>query len=209
MALQKGKFYNADTDAEVVTCHFNPSELVLGRTNTWKEPESSGSNLPGLAFTGTKLANITLQLLFDSYEKRTDVRADTDKILGLMDVPSGNNQARPPHVYFGWGQFRTFRAVIAKVTQTFTLFLETGTPVRAKLSVELQEVPVASTGQNPTSRAAGARRIRVIQPGDTIDMIAAQELGNAGNWRILAEANGLDDPRRLALGQKLYIPADL
>ena len=115
---------------------------------------------------------------------------------------------------FTWGKFSTFPAVITQVGQKFTLFLENGLPARATLSVTLQEVPKKAAkkrqqGQNPTSRAAGASRVRVVQMGDTIDLIAADELGDAGAWRRVAETNNLEDPRRLTPGQALLIPAEL
>jgi nucleoid-associated protein YgaU len=63
-------------------------------------------------------------------------------------------------------------------------------------------------GQNPTSRAAGAQRVHMVQPGDTIDLIAADHLGEPTDWRQLAEANNLDDPRRLRPGMALLIPGE-
>ncbi|MBI4494445.1 MAG: LysM peptidoglycan-binding domain-containing protein [Chloroflexi bacterium] len=213
MALQKGKFYNADTKSEVVTCHFNPDELSLSKTNQWNQKQVAGSNLPDVTFGGEGPQQLQMKLVFDSYEKRSDVRDATGKLLKLMQAPDGKNDSRPPHVEFGWGQFRSFRAVLTQFSQTFTLFLENGTPVRANVQVTLQEVPKGTSanrerGQNPTSVAIGARRVRVVQPGDTLDLLAAQELGDPTAWRVLAEANQLDDPRRLQPGQMLLIPSE-
>lgn len=47
----------------------------------------------------------------------------------------------------------------------------------------------------------------VVQQGDTLETIAEQKLGTAEKWRLIAEANGIDDPRSLRVGQKLKIPA--
>jgi len=218
MALMKARLYNADTGAQVVTCHFNPNEISISKSNSWEPQNSSGTNLPDVHFKGEGARSLTLSLIFDSYEARTDVRADTNKVLALMDAPedkSRNSQhTRPPHVMFRWGSFETFPAVITQLSQKFTLFLESGLPVRATLGLTLQEVPQQAAknqaqGQNPTSRAAGAQRVRTVQPGDTIDLIAADELGQPSDWRHLAEANNLDDPRRLRPGQALLIPAQV
>jgi hypothetical protein len=218
MALTKAQLYNADTGAMVVECHFNPDEVTISKSNTWEPENSSGTNLPDVHFKGEGARSLNLTLVFDSYERRMDVRESTNKVLGLMDAPEDRSQnsqhARPPHVMFRWGTFETFPAVITQLSQKFSLFLETGVPVRATLSLTLQEVPQQAirnqtAGQNPTSRAAGARRIRTVQPGDTIDVIAAAELGEPNAWRRLAEANGLDDPRRLRAGRALLIPADV
>lgn len=217
MALTKAQIYNADTGAMVVTCHFNPSEISISKSNKWEPANSSGTNLPDVHFKGEGARSLTLTLTFDSYEARTDVREDTNKVLALMDSPEDKSKnskhTRPPHVMFRWGSFETFPAVIIQLSQKFSLFLETGVPVRATLSVTLQEVPQEAVknqakGQNPTSRAAGAERVRVVQLGDTIDQIANEEMGGPGDWRRLAEANNLDDPRRLRPGQALLIPAE-
>ena len=217
MGLQKLRFYNADTNAEVVQCHFNPDNLVIGKTNLWRPEQAAGANAPDVTFGGAGARTLRMTLIFDTYEKKSDVSRVTGKLLGLMDVAQYRGERgvelRPPHVEVGWGSFRSFRGVLTNINQTFTLFLPDGTPVRANLSVSLQEVPKVTArrrgrGQNPTSHAAGARRVRMVQPGDTIDWIAADELGEPTAWRVVAEANGLDDPRRLTPGQTLLIPPE-
>jgi hypothetical protein len=218
MGLTKAQLYNADTGAKVVDCHFNPNEISISKSNKWEPEHSSGTALPDVHFKGEGARSLTLSLLFDSYEARTDVRETTKLVQALTDAPeqkgSSTRHTRPPHVMFRWGDFETFPAVITQLTQKFTLFLNTGTPVRATLSLTLQEVPQEAVknqgrGQNPTSRAAGARRLRMIQPGDTLDAIAAEELGDPNLWRQLADTNNLDDPRRLRSGRVLLIPNDV
>lgn len=43
--------------------------------------------------------------------------------------------------------------------------------------------------------------------GDTLQALAWQEYGDPAAWRLIAEANGIDDPMRLALGRELLLPA--
>jgi Contractile injection system tube protein/LysM domain len=218
MGLTKAQLYNADTGRKVVDCHFNPDEISISKSNKWEPAQSSGSSLPDVHFQGEGARSLTLTLLFDSYEQRTDVRQTTRLVQALMDAPEQRNASsrhtRPPHVMFRWGSFETFPAVITQLSQKFTLFMNTGMPVRATLSLTLQEVPQQSVknqsrGQNPTSRAAGAQRVRTVQPGDTLDLIAHEELGDPTQWRRVAEANHLDDPRRLRSGLRLLIPGDV
>jgi hypothetical protein len=220
MTLTHAELINADTNAVVVQCQFNPNEVAISKSNQWGAEKSTGTSLPDVHFKGEGASTLTLTLVFDSYERRADVRDQTKKVLSLMSGSVEETDAkhhkhqRPPHVMFTWGKFSTFPAVITQVGQKFTLFLENGLPARATLSVTLQEVPKKAAkkrqqGQNPTSRAAGASRVRVVQMGDTIDLIAADELGDAGAWRRVAESNNLEDPRRLKPGQALLIPAEL
>jgi nucleoid-associated protein YgaU len=222
--LQKLKFYNADTGQEVVECHFNPNEFTITKSNQWQAENKAGANIPDVHFKGGGPRQLQMTLIFDTYEKCTngasvDVRQATDKLLALMEAeipqktPRGQS-TRPPHVEVGWGKFRSFRGVITQLSQKFTLFMPDGVPVRATVQVTLQEVPKEAVkkqtkGQNPTSLAAGAREVHVVRPGDTIDWIAAERLGDPMLWRRIAEANGLDDPRRLRPGQLLLIPPEL
>jgi nucleoid-associated protein YgaU len=94
------------------------------------------------------------------------------------------------------------------VSGKFTLFLSDGTPVRATLNVtfkEFIEVKVL-VQQNPT-QSADHRKTRTVKAGDRIDTIAAEEYGDPARWRLVAEANGLNDPTALRPGDVLNLPA--
>src|SRR5579859_3223146 len=172
MTLTHAELINIDTN-DRVECQFNPNEVSISKSNQWAAEKSTGTTLPDVHFKGEGAASLTLSLIFDSYEQRADVRDQTKKVLGLMSGSvdemdaKHNKHKRPPHVMFTWGNFSTFPAVITQVGQKFTLFLENGLPARATLSVTLQEVPEKTAkkrqqGQNPTSRAAGASRVREV-----------------------------------------------
>ena len=202
-----------------ITCQFNPSDLSFKKSNSWKSDESGSGGkktAPELNFAGEGLQTISLSLTFDTYESDPllPVTTHTDKLLKLMhadvSATSKNKQGRPPHLQLQWGKTSSVRVVLTQLDHKYTLFTPDGTPVRATVQLTLQEVPdpSANKGQNPTSRAAGARRVRMVQPGDTLDWIAADELGDPGSWRLVAEANAIDDPRRLRAGQYLVIPPE-
>jgi hypothetical protein len=48
-----------------------------------------------------------------------------------------------------------------------------------------------------------------VQPGDTLDSIAARALADPDDWRALARRNDIADPARLTAGTTLLIPAEL
>src|SRR5438132_1089198 len=60
-------------------------------------------------------------------------------------------------------------------------------------------------GQNPTSGGHDGYAFHQVIEGETIDIIAFQEYGSRTAWRHLAEVNNLDDPSRLAPGQRLLL----
>jgi hypothetical protein len=45
-----------------------------------------------------------------------------------------------------------------------------------------------------------------VKPGDTLSKIATGTLGSAGKWRIIAEMNGIINPSKIRIGQRLQLP---
>jgi len=60
--------------------------------------------------------------------------------------------------------------------------------------------------QNPTSGTPRPHRVHRVQPGETLDRIAAAHLGDATSWRVIAQANGIEDPLAVKPGTLLAIP---
>ncbi|MEJ2284063.1 MAG: LysM domain-containing protein [Desulfobacterales bacterium] len=49
----------------------------------------------------------------------------------------------------------------------------------------------------------------VVKPGDTLSKIASSKLGAAGQWRVIAELNGIVNPNRIRVGQRIQLPGSL
>jgi LysM repeat protein len=198
-----------------IECLFNPSELKLSKANKWEPPDATGKNAQSLRFSQGQSGKLSMTLTLDTTATGEPVTRHTGKLLKLMQVDPGlpgsdeaRNKGRPPWVRFHWGDFHSFKAVVEKLDLTFTYFASNGDPLRAKASVTLTQYEDDETWppQNPTSGTPLPHRIHQVQPGETIDRIAAQHLGDPTQWRGLAEANRLDDPLALAPGQALVIP---
>ena len=48
-----------------------------------------------------------------------------------------------------------------------------------------------------------------VKPGDTLSKIATGTLGAAGKWRIIAEINGIVNPNKIRVGQRLQLPDEV
>jgi nucleoid-associated protein YgaU len=76
----------------------------------------------------------------------------------------------------------------------------------------MKPAPSAVPSAAPDSpRAADAHATEadleyVVEEGDTLAEIAEEQLGSAEKWKLIARANGIDDPRTLRVGQKLTLP---
>jgi Contractile injection system tube protein/LysM domain len=199
---------------EVLTCHFNPKEYGVTKSNDWSTNPVTGTALSKYEFKNGNPQKMTLQLMFDTFEKGLDVReVYTDKMWKLMDIDESlkddhGKTGRPPRVLFQWGQAFGFVAIIKSITQKFVLFKEDGIPVRATLDVEFQQIQDTNLRppQNPTSGGIGGSREWVVKEGDTLGSIAYAEYGDTSMWRAIADANRLTQVRRLRAGMLLEIP---
>jgi hypothetical protein len=202
---------NLDT-GEVIECMFAPKEYTFTKENSWVSGMVIGKNLPRVNFSGGQATTLQMELFFDTYEKKEDVRGHTDKIWKLMMInPSTKDKGHkghPPLCEFRWGQTWSFKAVITSISQRFTLFFYDGRPARSTMNVTFQQVVEEGRypGQNPTTASAPGYRTRRVKQGETIDWIAYDEYGDASLWRFLADTNNLEDPMRLKVGQMLAIP---
>ena len=203
MALEKATILNTDT-GEKLTVLFNPEEYNLNRDNNFAQAQIPGRSAPLLQFTHGNIRTLDMELLFDTYEKLRDVREETGKLTKLLDINPETHA--PPVLLFVWGSLR-FQCVLAKASQKFVLFLPSGQPVRARVQVSFQEFSNSSLEAKEIKReTADFTKVHTVAQGETLSGIAAKVYANATLWRPLAIRNGIDDPRRLAPGQKLVVP---
>lgn len=214
--MVKAVIINLDQGDERIECMFNPAEYTFTKHNSWLQGGNVGRDVPQIEFSSGQPATLQMQLFFDTYADRKDVRLEyTDQIWKLMLVDGSlsdakTGKARPPIVRFQWGRSWSFDAVIASISQRFSLFLADGTPVRSILDISFQQV--RETGQlrpqNPTSGGDGGERIWRVCAGDTLPWIAYKTFGNPDRWRLIAAANRIERVRRLEPGTALVIPND-
>lgn len=209
--LEAATIVNLST-SEMVSCMFNPHEYTVSKQNQWTNDEVKGKNVPKVKFSQGGAQNLTLQLFFDTYVEKLDVRMCTQGLWRMMMVTEDrlnqrNNKSEPPRVEFRWGMF-SFRAIITQISQRFTLFLPNGTPVRTTVDVSFQQVEDEEDQprQNPTSGGGPPMRVHTVQPGERLDWIAFKAYGDSTYWRLIADQNGLTNPHRLQEGRQLVIP---
>lgn len=225
MALAKLEFTPLDKDGKRITGKsfkvlFNPTDYAISKTVAWETPgpgEGGGTpadrrfNAPALTFGGGGSRQLTLNLFYDVTEPMNgvrvdDVRFETNKLVALTRIE--RDLGRPPVVLISWGQAPMgsdfpFTGAVSSLTQTFTLFTREGKPVRANVNVTLTEFLDPELDQRETDPELTTYRVR---RGDTLSNIAAAVYQDPAQWRVIAAANRLDDPRRLEIGRILTIP---
>lgn len=73
-------------------------------------------------------------------------------------------------------------------------------------SGETPSVGAPPQGQQPRAGQPSQDEY-VVQKGDTLADIAQRTLGSRDEWKRIAEANGIENPEELKVGQRLTIPA--
>jgi hypothetical protein len=203
-----------------IKCFFNPTEYSISKTNDWTYDKVTGTSLPPAVFGGGAPRQMELSLLLDQtlFSGPMTVQAATDALFKMMEVPSGQSgggtTAVPPMIQFNWGTVVGFKAVCTSLTVGFKLFKPTGEPIRAEVKMTLKQAETASTkssngankGQNPTTRANAGFGVHTVRDGDTLPSIAYQTYRDATRWRVIAEANGIDNPMHLRRGTPLSLP---
>lgn len=186
---------------------FNPQKLTITKASEWRsEPAPQAKQTPASEFRGAKPCTLALEMFFDATATMgSEVVTSVEKLLACC-VPVGSTSV-PPLVVLHWGETHSFTAYVTSVTATYTLFTSGGTPIRATCSVAMSEMSERLGGQNPTSGALDVVRSCRTVDGETLATIAQREYGDPSAWRLLADANGIDDPLRLAAGTPLLVPA--
>lgn len=225
--LTKAKFkvFKQDETFETIDVLYNPNALTFT-----KKPKLADINIPGLdaplkQFVRGETETLKIELFFDTTEGGTGARATsvttlTDPFYGLTKIDPTTHA--PPICSFIWGakfpgdrlpemhqnQRRTeFKGLVTDVRQDFKLFSPSGTPLRAVLSLEMDEYrPLHEQIRQLNLQSSDHTRAHVLERGESLSSVAWQHYRNPAEWRRVADANGITDPRRVAPGRTLVIP---
>lgn len=200
-------------------CLFNPSEFSIERTANYAEHRIPGLDRPILQFVNGEAEVMHFSLFFDTYAAGTsaqdlklaltsklptilklDVRRYTAPFYDLLNV--NPDKHAPNTVAFEWGSMK-FEGYVTDIKQHFTMFAPTGFPLRATLHITLKSNKLDNNIRNSPDRT----KQRVVQSKDRLYSYAKDEYGSCMEWRRIADANHLENPRLLRSGQSIVIPA--
>jgi nucleoid-associated protein YgaU len=192
---------------------FNPKQYTIEKSAKWEHsPDQASRPTATPVYVGSNQRSLSLEIFLDTnkngWSGPKSVQTDVDLLFSclqptLMSVML--EEPSPPFVMFGWGENLSFLAYMESVRAEFQMFLPNGTPTRATCNIVMKEIPINLAKQNPTS-GGRAQRTRTTVAGDTLASIATREYGRPTMWRAIAQANGIEDPTRVAPGTTLLIP---
>lgn len=199
---------------------YNPEKYTAARSVQFAEIAIPGLDAPVVQFVRGQSEKITLELFFDTTDQGmvdpvTDVRTLTSQVYGLMEVRSDTHA--PPRLNLSWGQggklFNSMRTgspwcVLESASQEFTLFSPGGVPLRAKMNVSFRDAWTIDQQLAQTPRQSSDRtKVVQLKKNQTLSQIAWEQYTDPTQWRPIADANNLANPRFLTPGQALAVPS--
>jgi len=215
--LQKAKIVITEDwagDFKDIEFLYNPETVTIAKKAEFKEHQTQGSDAGKKEWTHGISRSLTISdLYFDTYETRRNVREQYVNKLERL-VHRDATLKRPPKVLFVWGSFmkesddyNANQWYVTSVTVNYTMFLNDGTPVRAKVSLQLKETNTQDKEWTQSESGHNNQHsLYTVRQGESLQDIAAQKYGDPGKWRLIAKANNIDDPTNMKAGQQLKIP---
>jgi len=190
---------------DVIPLRFNPTEYQLQKQNNFAEIAIPGLETPPIQYVRGASEKLTLELIVDTSDTLEDVRKKyVDAVRGLLNI--NTELHAPPLVAFEWDR-EIFKGVLESLNVSYTLFGTTGVPLRAKLSTTLREYrPVNVQFSERPRNSPDVEKRFTVRRGDALWSIAAQVYRDPAQWRALALANDIEDPRSLEPGTQLLVP---
>ena len=204
------------TSGDTLVAMFNPNKLTVSRSVQWQNQQAAKRDNPEMQFTGAEPATLSVDLLFDTYDtpepesaKQSVKTVYTDKLLHLTTVEKHGDKHRPPVCRLQWGsQAVIFQGVLQQLEIQFTMFTAAGVPVRATARCTFKQwIANSDDLQKQNLMSADVAKTWIVKRGQSLATIASAEYGDPRAWRVIAEANGIDNPLALAPGARLLLPA--
>jgi nucleoid-associated protein YgaU len=213
---------------EQIPVQFNPTEFTLEKGTQLAEVPIPGLDAPLQQFVRGQAEKLTVDLFFDTTDGGMGERAEsvtrlTDKIYQLAKIEPtrhappvctlvwsdkfpGNSVGALIEAPMGNQRRHGFQCLVEQVRQKFTLFSPQGVPLRATLSVTFREYKTLQDQLQHLNLSSPDRtHSHVLEEGETLAAVAVRHYNRPGDWRRVADANAIEDPRRLTPGMFLTV----
>jgi hypothetical protein len=229
MPVAKLCITNVDS-GEKIHVLYNPESYTQGCAAEYNQAKIVSGSASSAQYVGRSAEELTMKLFFDTFSasaevggteavkdalkatsrqpssEKQDVREYTNKVYNLMFIDRSKH--RPPLLKIEWGSL-IFKGYLTGCSQNFTKFNELGKPVRAVLDVKfLQHIEQTEAAAMSPNESPDTAKYRTVHQGDALWALAVKEYGRSSSWRTIADANKMENPRKLNTGDTLRLPAE-
>jgi hypothetical protein len=198
-------------EKKVFKAMFNPSEYSTSHQANWDHSKTITPKQKQALFKGHKYSNFNVTLILDGTGASEfglttgfglvvkSVKERVQEFLILCYYIEENLHS-PNKIQVKWGDF-SFIGHLESVTIKYTLFDNSGNPLRAELNTSFFIEQKSNNLSSPD-----LTHYREVHEGDTLPLLSREIYGTSRHYLLIAEANKLDDFRQLKAGTKLYFP---
>lgn len=205
---------------------YNPESYTQSRQSNFRPAQAFSAPTQVPQFLSAGLEVLTFRLFFDSMsagsevgadkkefasnssetslKKWMDVRVYTRRVTDLMMVHEDLHM--PQYVCLRWDSL-IFYGYLVACRQEFVKFTESGMPVRAWLDCTFMEMSTATKAAPTVMNSPDTTKFHTVCQGESLWSMSAKAYGQPEQWRLIAAANGIANPRRLRSGEVLRMPA--
>jgi hypothetical protein len=199
-------------ESKKIVFSFNPGDYSITDANNYQQSKNPGTTSPLLKFSQGNSRTLTVELMLDtmmsekSEKEKDDIRdIYIARLQKLMEIDSEMHKPCPCRVL--WGSL-DFKGVLERMDNLkYTLFNSQGIPVRATVKLTFIEyISLDQQAKDPPRNSPDRRKVFKMTQDETIWHMAYTAYGDAALWRVIAEANNIDDPFYVEAGRDLIIP---
>ena len=200
--------YRDDSLTSSFEAYVNPNEIAVSYEVEYDSAQGAGTTASRMQFKRMKPGDLTLTLWLDgtgANGRQIDVQEHVEQ---FRTVTGYNGEIhRPNYLMVVWGTLEVRRCVLKSASIAYKLFQSNGVPLRAVITAVFTE---NSDDQTRVSTAgdesSDLTHVQQVQAGDTLPLLCYRIYGNPHLYLKVAEANRLDNFRRLVPGTKIFFP---
>ena len=194
---------------------FNPESYSLSYENEYSQYQGINTSAKSNKYILSKPANLSLRIIIDgtgvseqgiiTLFNKKDVYKEVQQFLKATTEVDGNIH-EPRFLKIVWGKLN-FDCRLQGVTVNYTLFDQSGNPLRAELETSFKaDIDNAKAAKKSNFSSPDLTHKRVVKEHDTLPLLCESVYGTPDYYLKVAKANKLVNFRDLYPGQELFFP---
>lgn len=197
---------------ETFLAMFNPESYSRSHVNVFNNAQAINSSSRSARYSMSRPENLTLKIVLDGTGvirpnplMAGSVSKEVERFLELTSYMDGDIH-EPRFLTILWGDLH-FKCRLKSVTINYTLFDNSGLPLRAELdTVFVADLDDKERIRKENKNSPDLTHRRMVRAHDTLPLMCEKIYGSAEYVTQVARANDLDSFRDIAPGQELYFP---
>lgn len=204
---------NIDGSIEPFELMLNPETVTIKSTICYTEQEGSGScsnDVPKFRCQPVKeivIAPFIIDVTGAIPGTLSLLHASMDEVIDHLEdvVYNITDEEKPPVILIEWGA-NSYKTQLTSMDVKYTLFDSDGDPLRAEITLNLQEFPDSLHNFGLTADLDKVKS-KVVKDGQTLPGLCQEVYGDPTLYPEVAEYNGLSEFQNLEPGLTLFFPS--